>query len=243
MKGITTLQLPLVRHAEALVLCEVFGPTLQGEGPSAGQRAMFVRLADCNLACNTCDTKYSWDWKNYVRGEEITVVSVDGVVQQVLEHDVQLLIVTGGEPLLQQEQLTRLAATVTAAGRRVEIETNGTIAPSPELDPYIGLYVVSPKLAHMGMSTDRRIRPEVLAAFQASGKAVFKFVLEGPQDAAEVATLQEEHGLAPVWVMPQATSAESVLAGMQELADVAIERGWNLSSRLHCLLWGDERGR
>ncbi|MCY0935977.1 7-carboxy-7-deazaguanine synthase QueE [Streptomyces sp. H34-S4] len=243
MTGVTTRQLPLARSAGAMVLCEVFGPTLQGEGPSAGQRAMFVRLGDCNLICNTCDTKYSWDWKNYVRGEETEVVPVDDVLQKVLEHDVQLLIVTGGEPLLQQEQLARLAAAVTAAGRRVEIETNGTSAPSPELDPYIHLYVVSPKLAHMGMSTGRRIRPEVLAAFQASGKAVFKFVLDGPQDAAELAALQEEHGLAPVWVMPQATSAEFVLAGMRELADVAIERGWNLSSRLHCVLWGDERGR
>uniref|UniRef100_A0AAU2K0K7 7-carboxy-7-deazaguanine synthase n=1 Tax=Streptomyces sp. NBC_00049 TaxID=2903617 RepID=A0AAU2K0K7_9ACTN len=229
--------------AETMVLCEVFGPTLQGEGPSAGQRAIFVRLADCNLVCNSCDTKYSWDWENNVRAEQTELVLVDDVVNKVLEHDVQLLIVTGGEPLLQQKQLTRLAAAVTATGRRVEIETNGTIAPTPELDPYIHLYVVSPKLAHMGMPTARRIKPKVLAAFQRTGKAVFKFVLDGPQDAAELIALQEEHGLAPVWVMPQATSAETVLAGMRELSDVAIENGWNLSTRLHCLLWGDERGR
>lgn len=117
--------------AETMVLCEVFGPTLQGEGPSAGQRAIFVRLADCNLVCNSCDTKYSWDWENNVRAEQTELVLVDDVVNKVLEHDVQLLIVTGGEPLLQQKQLTRLAAAVTATGRRVEIETNGTIAPTP----------------------------------------------------------------------------------------------------------------
>jgi 7-carboxy-7-deazaguanine synthase len=226
-----------------LVLCEVFGPTIQGEGPSAGRRAVFVRVGDCNLVCGSCDTKYSWDWKNFSRSEETLLVSPASLVQTVLDHEVELVVITGGEPLLQQSRLVAVAAALTAASRRVEIETNGTIAPLAALDRHIRQYVVSPKLAHMGMSAARRIRPEVLRAFQATGKAVFKFVLDGPGDVPELVALQEAHGLSPIWVMPQATSAEAVLAGMRVLADPAIRNGWNLSPRLHCLLWGDERGR
>ncbi|MFD3328589.1 7-carboxy-7-deazaguanine synthase QueE [Streptomyces sp. NPDC058701] len=233
-----------VSHAGAdLVLCELFGPTIQGEGPSAGERAVFVRLGDCNLACGPCDTKHSWDWKNYVRSEETQLVALADVAQAVLALDASLVVVTGGEPLLQQARLALLAERLVAAGRRVEVETNGTVAPVPELDRFIHLYVVSPKLAHMGMSTARRIRPEVLKAFLATGRAVFKVVLDGPEDVPELVELQEAHGLTPVWVMPQATAADEVIAGMRALAEPALRHGWNLSPRLHCLIWGDERGR
>ena len=44
-----------------LVVAEIFGPTWQGEGPSAGQVAAFVRLGLCNLTCAWCDTAYTWD--------------------------------------------------------------------------------------------------------------------------------------------------------------------------------------
>ena len=48
-----------------LVVAEVFGPTFQGEGPSTGQRAGFVRLGRCNLDCSWCDTPYTWDWERF----------------------------------------------------------------------------------------------------------------------------------------------------------------------------------
>jgi len=44
-----------------LRVAELFGPTVQGEGPAAGERAAFVRLSGCPLACAWCDTPYTWD--------------------------------------------------------------------------------------------------------------------------------------------------------------------------------------
>jgi 7-carboxy-7-deazaguanine synthase len=46
-----------------------------------------------------------------------------------------------------------------------------------------------------------------------------------------------------VWIMPEGTSAEVILARLRDLADPVLARGWNLGNRLHTLLWGDERGR
>ncbi|MFD0396486.1 7-carboxy-7-deazaguanine synthase QueE [Kitasatospora sp. NPDC127121] len=235
--------LPVNSPRQSIVLCETFGPTVQGEGPSAGQHASFLRMGDCNLACNTCDTPYSWDWNRYSRSEQTRRVPPEQVAAELLQHPTRLVVITGGEPMMQQAQLAPVAARLTEAGRRIEVETNGTIAPESAFDRHISLYVVSPKLAHMGMPQVRRIKPDVLAVFQATNRAVFKFVLDSPQDADEVAVLQEAYGLERVWIMPQATTATAVLDGMRALADTAIERRWNLSPRLHTLLWGDERGR
>ncbi|MEU1824098.1 7-carboxy-7-deazaguanine synthase QueE [Streptomyces abikoensis] len=237
-------RLPVSTSRGDVLLCEVFGPTIQGEGPSAGQVASFLRTGGCNLACDSCDTPYSWDWRRFSRAEQTRRVPAQDVAAEILRHPGELVIVTGGEPMMQQSRLAPAAALLAAAGRRIEVETNGTIAPAcGAFDQHVALYVVSPKLTHMGMPERRRIRPEVLAAFQASGRAVFKFVLDGPQDVDELAALQDRHGLGPVWVMPQATTAAAVTRGMRALADAAIERGWNISPRLHVLLWEDERGR
>ncbi len=105
------------------------------------------------------------------------------------------------------------------------------------------MFSVSPKLANSGVPLERRIRPEALAAFAACGKAVFKFVACGTGDLDEARELAAQFGLAPVWIMPEGTTAGRVLAGMRELADGVLERGWNLTGRSHVLIWGGARGR
>ncbi|MFV2198733.1 7-carboxy-7-deazaguanine synthase QueE [Nocardiopsis sp. LOL_012] len=224
-----------------LVVSEVFGPTVQGEGPSSGRRAVFVRLADCNLACSWCDTPYSWKWDEYVRRQETYRCNAGEILSRAHSSDVDLVVVTGGEPLL-QEALELSVGVLTDGGLDVEVETNGTRLPGPGLLSRVR-FNVSPKLANAGMPERRRIRPGVLRALARSGNAVFKFVVERPEELDEVADLVERCRLAPVWIMPQGRSAEEVLTRQAVLADEVVGRGWNLSTRLHTLLWGDRRGR
>ncbi|MGH8899793.1 MAG: 7-carboxy-7-deazaguanine synthase QueE [Egibacteraceae bacterium] len=226
-----------------LLVCEIFGPTFQGEGPSAGQRAAFVRLARCNLSCTWCDTPYTWDWTRFDPAAESSWIEVAEVVQRIRQIAAPLVVITGGEPLLGQHQLTPLIRACRADGRAVEIETNGTVTPSDALLADVTRFNVSPKLSNARVPAERRIRPTPLRVFAGSGKAVFKFVVEQISDLDEVAALQERFGLEPVWIMPQATDAASVVAVMQSLADEVLARGWNLATRLHVLLWGDVRGR
>ncbi|MGH9282552.1 MAG: 7-carboxy-7-deazaguanine synthase QueE, partial [Acidimicrobiales bacterium] len=197
-----------------LVVSEVFGPTLQGEGPSVGQRAGFVRLGRCNLACQWCDTPYTWDWERHDPAQELRTVDVDDVLAQLDGMDVPLVVVTGGEPLLQQRHLPALLTALRERGRRVEIETAGTIAPALP-DGLVDGWNVSPKLANSGMDLARRYRPDVLRAFQATGRAAFKFVARAPADLDEVDALVTECGLAPVWIMPEGTDAPTLLARME----------------------------
>jgi organic radical activating enzyme len=226
-----------------LRVAELFGPTLQGEGPSAGRLASFIRLSGCNLACQWCDTPWTWDWTRFDRHAEQHPMTPGTVLDWALGQPASLIVVTGGEPLLQARQLVRLITPLIKAGRKVEIETSGTITPPPELAAGGVTLNVSPKLASSGMPAARRIRDGALRALAGSGNARFKFVATGPADLEEIAGLQAAYGLEPVWVMPEGTSSTAILGGMRLLADEVIARGWNLSPRLHVLLWEDARGR
>jgi organic radical activating enzyme len=154
-----------------------------------------------------------------------------------------LVVITGGEPLLQLGAVAELAGALTDAGRRVEIETNGTIIPSSELTGAVTQFNVSPKLANSGVPLEKRIKAEALSSFAQSGKAVFKFVADVPGDLLEVDVLAEMLKPAPVWVMAEGITGEAVVRRMRELSQPVIDRGWNLTPRLHVLLWGNERGR
>lgn len=228
---------------DELVVSEVFGPTVQGEGPSLGRRAGFVRLGRCNLACTFCDTPYTWRWDDHDPAVELHSMTTDAIARTIEGMDVPLVVITGGEPLLQQSHLVPLLERLTATGHAIEIETAGTIAPTPDVTNHVDRFNVSPKLANSGNPHDRRYKPDVLRAFQATNKAIFKFVATGTADLDEIARIVDEVQLTDVWVMPEGTDARTITDRAHQLADPVIARGWNLTTRLHILLWGDERAR
>ena len=225
-----------------LRVAEMFA-SFQGEGPSAGQRAAFIRLSGCGVGCSWCDEPQTWDWSRYSREQESSRAEADEACAWACGTGAGLVVITGGEPLAQQRAVTGLACALAAAGLRVEVETSGTAIPARELCAAVSMFSVSPKLANSGVRLERRIRPEALAAFAACGKAVFKFVACGTGDLDEAGELAARFGLAPVWIMPEGTTAGRVLEGMRELADGVLERGWNLTGRSHVLIWDGARGR
>lgn len=224
-----------------LVVNEWFGPTIQGEGPSTGRRCGFVRLGRCNQACVWCDEPQTWAWDRFDQSSELHEMAVDDVVGVIEAMDVDMVVVTGGEPLLQQAELEQLLRVLKGRGMRIEIETAGTIEPNMAGD-LVDQWNVSPKLANSGNPLERRYRPDVLRAFEATRRAIFKFVVCERSDLEEVDGIVGECGLSDVWIMPEGTSAPTLLQRSAELADDVVKRGWNLSSRLHILLWGDRRG-
>lgn len=242
---------PLTRYRGAprpasgeLLVSEVFGPTLQGEGPSAGRAAVFLRLGMCNLACVWCDTSFTWDASTHDLSAELRVVTVPDLAADVLSRVAPLVVITGGEPLLQRDELGTFVGTITASGRRVEFETNGAVPPGG-LAALVDRFVISPKLANSRQPERARLRWEVLEEFALLPSAHFKFVASSTSDLEEVDQIAARLELAPerVWVMPEGTSARAVIDGMRALAPAVYGRGWSLSGRTHTLLWGDERGR
>ncbi len=225
------------------MVSDVFGPTFQGEGPSTGRRAGFVRLGRCNLACSFCDTPYTWRWEDHDPSVELTRTTIAGVVADLEAMGVDLVVVTGGEPLLQQRHLTGLVGEIGRRGWECEIETAGTIAPVDDLVALVSRFNVSPKLANSGNDEAQRYKPAVLEVFEATGKATFKFVVADPADLDEVQEMVDQCGLGDVWIMPEGTEPAVLLDRGRRLAEEVLSRGWHLTTRLHVLLWGDERGR
>ncbi len=105
----------------SLAVNEIFC-SLQGEGFHTGTAAVFVRLSGCNLRCGFCDTDHS----GFRR------MSANEIVREVTGYPAVTVILTGGEPSLQP--IGPLVDMLHEAGRRVHIETNGTMPLPPSID-------------------------------------------------------------------------------------------------------------
>ena len=231
---------------------EVFA-SLQGEGPSAGKPCAFVRLSRCNLACQWCDTAYTWRFEGdnrphrsnetHERKANQVTLSEEDVAARIAALGQPRLVVTGGEPLLQAPALARMLALLPRE-IAIEVETNGTVAPPPALDARVQQYNVSPKLAHSGNPAELALVPERLAHWAANERAAFKFVIAEPTDVAEVLALTQRYAIprSRVWLMAEGTDARTLEARERWLAQLCLDNSLTLSKRLHIELYGDTRG-
>lgn len=229
-----------------LAVVERFGPTIQGEGPQAGRLCSFIRFGACNLSCSWCDSAYTWDAKRYPPREHITLMepleALDGI------PDAPMLVITGGEPLMQQRREGWVEFIEAAAERFgfIAVETNGTLAPTPETVAAVDQFVVSPKLRWVDMLRPKQDR-SMHAAWAAIAESVavdLKFVIDHPNQIPEALALAQRRGIAPehVWLMPEGTTPDVLAERWPWIADAATEYGVNASHRLHVLVWGEERG-
>ncbi len=153
------------------------------------------------------------------------------------------LVLSGGEPLLQQRALKEFFARL-APDIAVEVETNGTIVPEAAAVSRVNQWNVSPKLANAGDPLQFRIRPEALTVLRDSGRAYLKLVVNGDADFAEADALVA-HLAWPrdrVTLMPEAADREQLRARSFAVAEAARVRSYRFSSRLHLELWGGRRG-
>jgi 7-carboxy-7-deazaguanine synthase len=233
---------PETTSADVLRLSEVFD-SLQGEGVNTGKPCRFVRLALCNLRCHWCDTKYSWDFEHYDFAREVREVTLESVVEQLRSAPSGHVVVTGGEPLLQQRALEKAFERV-PRDLFIEVETNGTRVPLPSLRARVNQWNVSPKLASAGDTEAQRIRPEALTALRDTGRAYLKLVVRTQHDRDEAEALRERFGFERerTLLMPEAATAEQLEQRSPQVAEWSQQLSVRFSSRLHVALWGGRRG-
>jgi 7-carboxy-7-deazaguanine synthase len=219
--------------------------SVQGEGVSLGVPSVFLRLATCNLACSWCDTKYTWDWQNFNYKTEVVELGPEIVQQKIQAYDCFHVVITGGEPMLQQEELQPLVESLAAEGYTFEVETNGTIPPTPGMLRSIGQWNVSPKLRTSGNQLLETQNPLALQTFAALPDAYFKFVIAVESDVDEVCTLRDQYDLAPqrILLMPEGRTPDALARKSAWLPELCVQHGFRFTTRLHIILWGDERGR
>lgn len=233
--------------------------SIQGEGATMGVPAVFLRLAGCNLLCGghgtiednklhdgatwRCDTIEVWMQGQKTSIENlVSLFASAGYMNQL--RDGAHLVITGGEPLMQQDCIIEFLRALPSR-TYVEIETNGTLRPSPELYPLVNQFNISLKLANSGMPLGRRCKADAIADFRATTRDTwFKFVVSSVEDIQEVADLVEKFNLPQrkIILMP-ACSTQSVLRKLLPMiADACKEKTWRLSSRLQLELWDQTTG-
>lgn len=148
-----------------MIVSEIFR-SLQGEGLNQGRPCTFIRLAGCNLQCAWCDTPYAREG-----GEEMSVTEV---LDQVWLLNGKHICITGGEPLLQREEVLELLKKFSIHGYNVEIETNGT-RDFREMQTYASI-CMDVKCPSSGERSDIRLLPFI------SRRDCVKFVVADEND-------------------------------------------------------------
>jgi organic radical activating enzyme len=235
--------------------------SIQGEGKSMGQPSVFVRTSLCNLHCAWCDTDYTWNWvgtrfthqndhnpgyQKFDKKQWLVQLRVEEAAEAVRAFPCKNIILTGGEPMLQQSALTALAHLLRSSSPeyRFEVETNGTLIPSEEFDSVVDQYNVSPKLENSCNSRRLREKPAALRFFAHSPKTAFKFVVSHQSDLDEVLGLLHSYAIPAqkVWLMPEGTSAADLNNKRPWLVEICKAHGFCYSDRLHVQIWGSKKG-
>ena len=219
--------------------------SIQGEGRLTGVPSAFVRTTGCNLRCSFCDSEYT-SWRP--AGDAMTVAKV---IDRLMEFPTRHAVVTGGEPLLVPE-VEPLCAGLRERGYHVTVETAATVFRPLACD----LASLSPKLSNStphhreggrwARRHDRlRLQVDVIRAFMGHGDYQLKFVVDRPEDVAEVdEVLAQLPGVerTKVLLMPQGVTREELDHKAGWLAEVCKERGFRYCPRLHIELYGNRRG-
>jgi 7-carboxy-7-deazaguanine synthase len=222
MFGKNKILKPEIHSGEFLGVQKIF-PTLQGEGPYAGQPAVFVRLGGCNLACDFCDTEFE-SYKNFSLKK--IIFEVKKLAKNSAKKTVRnLVVITGGEPL--RQPIERLCEELVKSGFLVQIETNGTLFRKLPKEVKI---ICSPKAPN---GKYHKIRPDLLSRISA-----LKFIVSKThKNYRNVAEVGQSKFKIPVYVQAMDEYDETKNRdNLQHAVELCEKRGYFLSLQTHKIL-------
>lgn len=230
-------------ESPSLKISEIFY-SLQGEGINTGKPVVFLRTALCNLACSWCDTKYTWDWDHYDYTAEVKEMSKDDLISSISNYRSRHLVVTGGEPMIQQRALLPVIKEIKEMGYFIEIETNGTILPTKNFDCLIDQWNVSPKLNNSANVKRLREIENCYLFFSNHPKCYFKYVINDSDDIDELEDLIKKYKISThkIILVPQGNDRNEVIDRAKWVSEICKKNGYILSLRLQTLIWSNRRG-
>lgn len=208
--------------------------SINGEGPLAGQLAVFIRFKGCNLCCSYCDTR----WANEDNASS-TAMTAEEIHQMILKTGIRNVTLTGGEPLARPHILELLAVLSADRSLHIEIETNGSI----DLHTFVSLsnppsFTMDYKLPCSGMENSMCTDNFSLL----TRKDTVKFVAGSLADCRRAAEIIREYrlnGRCHVYLSPVFGSIEP--AEIVEFMKENQMNGINLQIQMHKIIWDPDR--
>ena len=250
--GIRPIRKP-VRAERPIIVSELFGPTIQGEGAVIGKPTIFVRTGGCDYRCIWFDTlyavlpEYKSDWRS------MTTEEIFAEVQRLSDNKPILVTLSGGNPAIQP--LGGLVDLGHTHGYTFAIETQGSIA-----QPWfarLDYLILSPKPPSSKQVT-RWERLDHCITYAAGGKrkvqVCLKVVVFDEEDFAYARSVAERYPGIPLYLQagnhtPPHLAQEIDMVGIMRRMDWLIERvvaekWYNVTvlPQLHVMLWGNKRG-
>jgi 7-carboxy-7-deazaguanine synthase len=240
---------------ELVRISEIFGPTIQGEGPLIGRPSVFVRTAGCDYRCAWCDTLYAVLPEYRDEWVLMTPPQIVARVNELARDRPALVSLSGGNPSLQS------LAPVIAIGRRnghsFALETQGSLSQAwfAELD----WLILSPKPPSSGMTTDWNALEACIDAAQGKPRCILKIVVFDDADYAYARTAAARYPTLPVYLqvgnpapligtrtsIADEADVEDLLRRLRWLAGRVLADNWFTATvlpQLHVLAWGNKRG-
>lgn len=258
--------------------------SIQGEGRFMGHPAVFLRTAGCNFLCGgyqaleeygdtefgekvramsenmgegeaewVCDTISEWmDGDQYNIEDLYDEWIEEGYLERIDQGN--HIVLTGGEPMLHQEQLVNFLDQLEDYGHEpfVEVETNASIYPSKEFRRHVDQYNLSPKLSNSGIQKEVRYREEVIESYveefineQSYTNADFKFVVGSSHDWEEIESeFLSKFGIPRenTFLMPAGADQNNLEITREDVADLAVENSARFSERLQIMIWDEATG-
>ena len=209
--------------------------SLDGEGPTSGELAYFVRFETCNLRCSWCDTVYSWDGTSPVE-----MKTPQQIYDAIKASGIRNVTLTGGEPLIQAEITELLQLLGADTSLVVHIETNGSIdiAPFRQACPAENIYyILDYKLPASAM--ENQMCMENLT--QVQSQDVYKFVIASEEDLNRAVELVKQYRLqetCQVFFSPVREEIDPLVI-VDKMKEECLN-GVRLQLQLHKILWPKE---
>jgi 7-carboxy-7-deazaguanine synthase len=207
----------------------------------------FRGASGCRLCCNFCDTVNVWRRGDWLDFDVIDAIFRDKKYYWYIKKGAHL-IVTGGDPLIQQTALVALFIRMNEFEQNVErmfveLETEGVIKPSEELLKFVRQWNVSPKLSNSGMSKEKRLNLDVLK-WHTTQNSYFKFPVANSQDLNEVDEVVRLTGIrrSRVFLMPICATKEDHERITPEVIRLAKMSGYAFTPRMQLLIWNKTTG-
>ena len=214
-----------------------------------------------------CDSSYSWSKRFKKLQRKGTPEEVASELYKLMYNNKTHVAFTGGEPLMKAGQknivkvLTELSELYTVDNHRgyienVTFETNGTrFLEDVLIDEILSrenttefFFSVSPKIWSTSGEKDRICPDVVQGYYELSSIGQLKFVCNGTEQSWDeiedaIASFRHSGVMYPIWIMPVGATEESQDEIAAEIAEQTMNRGYNVSARVHCYIWGNEIGR